>query len=239
MALKMSPAIDERAIQHFAQRDPKTGAAVSDDALDPLVDAMKHAREEAARLVQVEQASMADASLPRAAALLQVANAALKSGQRVAAKLDAARGKAKAELAALDKRTGCPPPPRDAVALGLEQEIRARLAAMPESERKDAIDQAFTERNEAVIGAVLRGPAMLVGMSPARHNVVRARYQTEFHGVDMQRRERIAKALDAVERGGTAFMGIVRAAADDPAARIAAERKEKRDAALAAHSKEA
>src|SRR5690606_5566658 len=135
--------------------------------------------------------------------------------------------------------TSCPPPPRDAVALGLEQEIRARLAAMPESERKDAIDQAFTERNEAVIGAVLRGPAMLVGMSPARHDVVRARYQREFHGIDLARRERITKALDAVERGGTAFMGIVRAAANDPAARVAAKRKEKRDAALAAHSKEA
>lgn len=239
MALKISPAIDERTLTPFIERDPLTGKTVADPAVDGLAEALKHAREEAARLVKLDEAALADASQPKEAALLMVANAATKSGERVAARLDAARAKAQADIAALDKKTGCPPPPKDAVGLALEQEIRTRLAALPEKERDDAIDQAFADRNETIIGAVLRGPALLVGMGTARHNVVRTRYQREFHAVDMKRRERVAKALDAVQRGGTAFMEIVRTAADDPVTRLAAERKAKREAALAAHSQEA
>lgn len=238
MPIKISPALDERAVQAFAEREVGTGAPVADKALDVLADGLKHAREEADRLAKLEEAAMADATQPKEAALLQVANAAVKSGERVAAKLDAARAQAQAELAALDKRTSCPAPPKDAVGLGLEQEIRARLAAMNEKDRKAAIDQAFADRNEAIIGAVLRGPALLVNMSPAHHDVVRAHYQQTFHAVDAKRRERIAKALDAVQRGGTAFVEIVRTAADDPITRLAAQRQAKRVEALAAHKQE-
>ncbi len=238
MPIRVSPSIDERAVLAFAQREPGTGAPIADRALDALADGLKHAREEAARLVTLEEAAMADASQPKEAALLQVANAAIKSGQRVAAKLDAARASATAEIALLDKRTGCPAAPKDAVALGLEQEIRARLVSMKDKERTAAIDQAFADRNEAIIGAVLRGPAMLVGMSAAHHDVIRARYQREFHDVDAKRRQRIGQALEAVQRGGTAFIEIVRTAADDPAARLAAERQAKRVEALAAHKQE-
>lgn len=116
----------------------------ADAAFTDLSAAMKFAREQATSLVNLERAALADRTLTHEGALLQIANAAPKSGERVAMRLDAARAKAKAEIDGIAKRTASPPSLKDAVGLGLEQETRARLASMPEKERRDAVARAFS-----------------------------------------------------------------------------------------------
>lgn len=234
MALKLPHGLDERAIEHFAERDRRTGQLKADAIFTDLSAAVKFAREQATSLVNLERAALADRTLTHEVALLQVANAALKSGERVATRLDAARAKARAEIDGITKRTASPPPPKDAVSLGLEQEIRARLASMPEKERRDAVAKAFSEGSEAIIAAVLRGPAMLVGMGQAEQDMLRHRYRETYHAADMARVERLQKALEATDRSGGMFVKLVTDASASPAARLAATNKLRHDEAAAA-----
>lgn len=234
MALKLPVGLDERAIDHFAERDKRTGQPVADPAFAELSAAVRFAREQATSLVNLDTAAAVDRTQTREASLLQVANAALKSGERVATRLDAARAKAKAEIDGIVKRTACPPPPKDAVGLGLEQEIRARLALMPDKERRDAVAKAFSDGSEAIVAAVLRGPAMLIGMGQAEHDALRHRYRTTFHAKETARIEHLQKALEATDRSGKLFVKLVTEASASPAARLAATNKQRHDEAAAA-----
>ena len=222
MAIAVPIDLNEQFIDRLAEIDPTTGAPVTDPVMSGLSNAVKLAREQATALANLEKAALADRTLTPEANVLRVATAASKTGERVAAQLDAARTRAKAEIANIEKRTGAPPPPKDSVALSIEAEIRARLAAMCDKERADAIAQAKARNDETVIAAVLRGPAMLTGLGAAQLDSIRHHYRQHTHGADYARLQRLTKAVDAMEKSGRLFVGIVKSAADTPMARQAA-----------------
>lgn len=222
MALKVPVDLDERTVSAHGERDRRTGQTVADPALDSLVEAVRFAREQAGSLVSLETAAMADKTQTTEAAIFSVASAALKTGERVAARLDAARSKVTAEIASIEKLISQCPPPRDAVALGMEREIREALARMSDDQRSATIAEAFANKDESILGAVLRGPAMLVNMKPAAHAMLKHRYQTEFHPAEHARRERLAKALEATDRAGRSLVALVGKATAGEAARMAA-----------------
>lgn len=239
MALKIPLDLNEAFVDRHAEIDPTTGAPVADPVLSGLSSAVKLAREQATVLANFEKAALADRTQTAEANVLRIAAAAGKTGKRVADQLDAARTRAKTEIANIEKRTGSPPPPKDSLALAIESEIRARLAAMGPKERADAIATAKAENNEAVIAAVLRGPAMLTGLGAAQLEGIRHHYRMRFHSADYARLERLTKAVDAMERSGRLFVGIVRSASDTPMARQAAIAAREAENAAAAHATEA
>lgn len=233
MAIRVPIDLNERFVTLHAEIDPTTGAPVADPMLDGLAGAVKLAREQATTLANLEKAVMADRTQTAEANVLRLASAASKTGERVAAQLDAARTRAKAEIASIETRTGAPPPPKDSTALSIEAEIRARLAAMNPKERADAIAKAKADNSETVIAAILRGPAMLSGVTETEQAMLRHAYRQRAHSADYARMQRLAKALDATERSGRLFVGIVNSAKDTPMARQAAIAAREAEAAAA------
>jgi hypothetical protein len=230
--LKQRVPIDlhEQMITHVAPipaggDDPETMA---------LVHGIKFAREEAERLVELQRVTRIDPALNRDSAALRVRTFALRGAERVAAKLDAARTLAATALDTYDRATSSPPAPRDNVALGLEAEIRVSMKGMPASDRKKVIADAFAAKDERVLGALLRGPAFLSGLSPAEHDAQRRRYQREFHAAASVAADRHRKALEAFDRAGNSFMRLTRAMTDDPLALRAETASADREAAEAA-----
>ncbi|MEQ1951359.1 hypothetical protein [Mesorhizobium sp. CN2-181] len=219
--LTLPPSLDEETVAHVAVRDKQTGE-ISDPAVAGLAAAVKIAREEAAAPINVEKFTLSDTTLTADAALLSVAQAALASGTRVATRLDAARGRAKAEIESINKRTSCPPAPTGPVfGLQHEIEIRTALAGMPERVRESTINDAFKTKDLSIIGAVLRAPAFLSGVGKARLELIRAQYQREFHPGDAERVDVLNKALEATERAGVLFMKMVREASESPVIQLA------------------
>ncbi|GLS35368.1 hypothetical protein GCM10010869_09560 [Mesorhizobium tianshanense] len=239
MALHVPIDLDERFIDRCAETDPLTRTPIADPVLSGLSSAVKLAREQATSLAAYEAAALADKTQTPEANVLRIAAAAGKTGERVAAQLDAARTRAKAEIANIEKRTGAPPPPKDAIALAMEAEIRTRLANMTPKQRGAAIAKAKAENNETIIAAVLRGPAILTGLGASQLEGVRHHYRQRFHAADYARLARLTKALDAMEKSGRLFVGLVRSAADSQAARLAATNKALLEEAAAAHAREA
>ncbi|TIT38076.1 MAG: hypothetical protein E5W76_21975, partial [Mesorhizobium sp.] len=184
MALKIPLDLNEAFVSRHAETDPTTGAPIADPVLDGLSNAVKLAREQANVLANFEKAAMADRTQTAEANVLRVAVAAGKSGERVAAQLDAARTRAKNEIANIEKRTGAPPPPKDSAALSIEAQITDRLAAMGPKERADAIAHAKATNNETIIAAILRRPAMLSGIGEAQLEGVRHHYREHTHASD-------------------------------------------------------
>lgn len=233
MAIKVPLDLNEAFVDRLAELDTTTGTPVADPVMSGLSNAVKLAREQASALANLEKAALADRTQTPEANVLRVATAAGKTGERVAAQLDAARTRAMAEIANIETRTGAPPPPKDSTALSIEAEIRARLAAMNPKERADAIAKAKADNSETVIAAILRGPAMLSGVTETEQAMLRHAYRQRAHSADYARMQRLAKALDATERSGRLFVGIVNSAKDTPMARQAAIAAREAEAAAA------
>lgn len=231
MTLRVPPSIDERTVEHLGERD-RSGQLVADPDLTELTTAVRLAREESERLVNLSNAVQQDGSMTPEAGLIRTSSAAMKAAERVAARLDASRAKVQAAIAALDKKTSAPPPPTNPAALHLESEIRARLASMKnDAERDKAIKAAANDMT--VLGAILRGPAFLSGVSEAKLLTLRSAYASQFHPGEAKRRERLLKALEATERSGDAFVAFVRDMTDSKAAKIAAENARRAEEAFA------
>ncbi|RUV08163.1 hypothetical protein EOA79_01460 [Mesorhizobium sp. M1A.F.Ca.IN.020.03.2.1] len=233
MALKIPADLNETFVNRHAEIDPTTGAPVADPVFDGLANAVRLAREQAGMLANLEKAAMADKTMTPEANVVRVASAASKTGERVAAQLDVARTRAMAEIANIEKRTSSPPPPKDSVALSIESDITRALASMGDKERADAIAQAKAQGDETVIAAILRRPAMVSGLGEAQLEGIRHAYRQHFHSADYARLQRLQRAVEAMEKSGRLFVGIIKSAMDTPFARQAAIAAREADAAAA------
>jgi hypothetical protein len=235
MALKVSIDLDERAVERH-QPPPVAGKTETDADIAALAAAVASARSEALAIVNLETAAERDGSLTPEGRALSVADAAAKSAARVAPRLDAARSRVLASVAAIQKTISAPPAPRTQSASFLEAEIRTRLSNMADKQRSAVLESALKSGDVSVLGAVLRGPAFLAGMGDAAQGLLRHRYQQTFHPTETARIERLTKALEATERAGNSFVALVRAASDSPTARLATSNAQRRAEAQAAHA---
>ncbi|WP_224545593.1 hypothetical protein [Mesorhizobium sp. CA16] len=222
MAIKVPLDLNEAFVDRHAEIDPTTGSPVADPVMSSLSNAVKLAREGAVSLRDYETAATADRSVTPEWNILRIAEAARKTGQRVAGQMDAARSKAIAEIEAIEKRISAPPAPKDNVALSIESDITRTLASMGDKERTDAVAKAKADNNETILAAILRRPAMVSGLGEAQLESIRHHYRAHLHPADYARLQRLRKAVEATERSGHLFVSIVNSAADTPAARLAA-----------------
>jgi hypothetical protein len=236
--LHVSPSIDERVIDHFAEK--QIGSVKPEPDLEHLAlsGALKLAREEGHALVALANAVFADASQPPAAAAIQVAAAAQKTGERVAARLLAAQAKVDTTIASLEKLTFAPAP--DAV-VGerYDQEIRSSLKSLTPDKRAKEINDALASNDMALVGAVLRAPRVTTGMTAVELEALRLRFRQQAFPVEMRRLERLKKMRAASDTGGGAFTKLVKQASDTTFANVAIAARSKRESALAAHQQEA
>ncbi|MBZ9718543.1 hypothetical protein LB519_11840 [Mesorhizobium sp. AD1-1] len=200
LKLHVSPSIDERTIDHFAER--QIGNIKPEPDLEHLAlsGALKLAREEALALVDLANATYADASQPPAAAAIQVATAARKSGERVAARLLAAQEKVDTTIASLEKVTFAPPPDAT-IGERYDREIRDSLKALPDDKRAKEINDALASNDMALIGAVLRAPRVTTGMKAAELESLRHRFRQQAFPVEMKRLDRLRKMRAASDTG--------------------------------------
>ncbi|MEZ2219628.1 hypothetical protein [Rhizobium sp. RCC_161_2] len=220
--MKLKPPIDihEAAVERHYARSP-SGEVVGDAALAALVAAVRLTRQNSEALASYADTLASDRLLAPTAARLRLRDNALKLAEATARKLDEAKARAQREVEEADTLTSMPPAPRDALTAGLEAEIRGRLAALSDKTREEVVSRAFEEKDLSIISAVLRGPAMLTGMSQARHDMVRNRYRTTFHPEATERRRRLADALEATERTGRSFINYIATATTGAAIEIA------------------
>jgi hypothetical protein len=231
--LKISPSIDERIVEQHQPRSVGGQAADPDPLVTALAGAVRVARDSAQSVVDLAKAAYQDASIPRAAAALQVRDSAIQRGTNVGKKFDSAISSVQQTIADIDKATAAPPAPREAADIALASEIRSSLKSMSREERKKAISAAFESDNMAVISAILNGPAFLTGMTDSDVELIhRAKYRKTKFPDQMARRERLAKALAAANTAGGAFVKLVKQASDTEFANKADRNKRAREALL-------
>ncbi|RUT84831.1 MULTISPECIES: hypothetical protein [unclassified Mesorhizobium] len=237
LKLHVSPSINELAIDHFAEKQRGNDKPEPDLEHVALSGAMKVAREEAHALVALAETVYGDGSQTPAAAAIQVASAARKSGERVAARLLAAQEKVDTTIASLEKVTFAPPPDAT-IGERYDQEIRASLKALTPDELAKEINDALVSNDMALIGAVLRAPRVTTGMKAAELESLRHRFRTQHFPGEMRRLERLKKMRAASDVGGGAFIKLVQQAGDTTFANAAIAARSKREAVLSAHQQQ-
>lgn len=225
--------LDERQLDKWFVTDAQ-GARVADDVLESMVTAMATARGHADQLTALSRALDADSSRSPEGRALELRQSALRVGERGAKALDTARARAAAKIKQIQAETAAPPPPKDAPVALLEGEIRARLASMTHDQRAEVVATAFEDGDDLVLGALLRGPAMLTGMTHAAREMHREHWRRERFPAESDRIARLEKALWVLDMGGEDFLGFVKRLSDAPAALRAEQAAEATAQALAA-----
>ncbi|MBB2751637.1 UNVERIFIED_ORG: hypothetical protein GGI57_002325 [Rhizobium aethiopicum] len=220
MKLRPPPEIHEAAVEQHYARAPN-GEVERDASIATLATAVATTRQNSENLAAYADTLSKDRLLSPDAVRLKLRDNALKLAEATAKKLDEAKALVQRQIEEIDTLTSTPPALRDQLSAGLEAEIRARLAGMSEKARDEAISKAFAEKDKTIIAAVLRGPAMLVGLTQARHDMARHRYRETFHPEETARRRRLAAALEATERTGHSFIGYIATATTGAAIQIA------------------
>ncbi|TRC93901.1 hypothetical protein FJV77_20715 [Mesorhizobium sp. WSM4306] len=235
--LHVSPSINELTIDHFAERPRGNEKPEPDLEHVALSAAMREAREQAHALVALADSVYADGSQTPAAAVIQVASAAQKTGERVAAKLVAAQEKTDATISSIEKATFAPPPDAE-LGTQYDKEIRYALKSMTPDERSEALTEALEAGDMTMIGPVLRAPALLSGMKSTELAALRHRFQQKHFPAEMRRLERLRKMRTASDIGGRAFVALVTQATDTKFANGAIAARTKREAVLATHQQQ-
>ncbi|MER8582723.1 hypothetical protein NKG95_29150 [Mesorhizobium sp. M1423] len=239
--LHVSPSIHEGLIDHHAARQRGNDKPPEPDLEQVVLSgAMKLAREEANALVALAEAVYGDASQTPEQAAIQLAAAAQRTGERVAARLVAANEKADATIASLEKATFAPPPDAD-IGEKFDKEVRQALKSMTPDQRREELAEAFEAGDTATIGAVLRAPRMLTGMTSTELASLRHRFQTKHFPAEMARLERLKKMRAASETGGGAFVELVKKVGKGRFGKFvdnAITARSKRESALAAHQQQ-
>jgi hypothetical protein len=199
------PSIHEAFVEKFFARDPSTNEPIRDEELIEIFEAAKSTR------ITANEVSNATRVILDSNLETPIANAkrardhGFKLLERAMMKVDAARKRGATAVAAIEKQTGAPPPPANAVDAMLHGEIRARLAKMSDEERASAIASG----DDHIIAAYLHGPAMLTGASEAEREMHRRAWQRAKFPAEIDRAERLKKAMAAMERGASLLLQFV------------------------------
>ena len=214
--------LNEKFIERLFLTDIETGKPKPDPALEALSLAMRAAREATERISALSDALDADSTLTASARALRVREQAIKIGETVAGRIDAAKAAAEKDAASVDLATSMPLPPKDAMGLQLESELRAVVRAMKESDRRKLLMGTISDE---LAGAILRGNPMLSSISATERGAFRERWRRHRHPAEFDRLARLAKAIDHCERATTEFVSYVKVVIEAPEAQRAAAGK--------------
>lgn len=209
-------ALDPKNLDRHYVREPILRNKVSDAELDTLRGALATAHEAAAAIIDAREAISADQTRTPRARAVAIRKLALRRGELAASKLDAAREKVGRARDTLAAEIGAPPVPMHQAHLA--PEVRARLAGMSEGARARVLDHAVRHGDDLTVASYLSAPAYVSGAGEADQQTFRLRWQTSTHPAQLDRINRMGKALEAVERAGKGLVGLVETVANDPSA---------------------
>lgn len=209
--MKVPLSVNEATITTFHERDPRTGHVVADESIDALAASVGSARAAAEALVAFRTTTLADTTRTADARRLAIRKQALRLAESQGPRLDAARQRVQGDLAAIEREIHAPP----AIDAGLAAEIRAALRGMAKGDREKLIGEAIAANDEELLAALLRGRGFMVGVSESRLTAWRDAWQRAHRAQAYARRQRLQKAMEAQDRAGRAFLGMVRGAIEE------------------------
>ncbi len=203
------PSLNEALIDRHFAIDPQSRSPIADPVLAELRDVMQAGRVAADKATRVSAALLRDEMQTLPARHRRAQAEAWRTVEGSLKRFDMALAVARREIEDVERRTFGPPKSNAAGDVIMAGEVRARLAAMPEADRRAALEAALAEGDDAVVGAALHGPSMLSGLSAPEHASLRDRWRRARHGPELERIDRLRKALDDTTRGGSLLLSYV------------------------------
>jgi len=228
-----SPSIHEDVISRHYIKDPLNGDQVADPVISRLVDAMKTTRLAAEQAGRVADAIHASVGMTAPVRHREAKTKTWKVLEPVLRDLDSAMHNCRREIERLEAGTVNPPRPQDLPTNFMYGEVRSRLATMSPVDRQKAVAAALRDDDQVVIAAILHGAAMLSNLTLAEYNMVHATWRKRKWGDEVERMERLKKALSDAEQGGTLALNYLGKLSSDVMARAADESEERIRKALA------
>jgi hypothetical protein len=166
-------------------------------------------RETGAKLLAAHRAIMADQMSTPLANQKKARDTAERMLESITKRIDSAVTIANTERNVLLAKLSSPAKPKDIAAAMLASEIRACLARLSPAERTKAIGEALKLEDDSVISAVLNAPSVVSGVSKSEADLLRVSYAQQRFPGDVDRTERLDKALEDLLRGGRAMITLV------------------------------
>lgn len=202
MNATLSPSVHEATIKRHMSGD-------EDAAMQALHDAVKLAREMASKAAQTTEIVLRNKLDTEPQRHRKARAASFELIERATKALDDAVKSAQREIATIKARTKGPPPARDLLTETRQRELRERLSALPDDKRRTIIADAIKSDNDLLVGAVLNAPPWLSAMGESEMTLVRHNWATKHFAADLDRAERLQKALVDAERAGTLSISFV------------------------------
>ena len=226
-ATLISPSIHESAITRHMKDD-------TDNVLNALHDGVKLAREMCTKAASTTEAVMANRLETEAQRHRKAREAGFALLERATKSLDAAMTAAQSEIKTINERVSGPPQSKDVIVEQRQRELRERLAQLPKERQTAILFEAVANGDDNLVAAVLHVPNWMLALSKPELDLVRLRWAQRKYPQDLDRLERIEKAVTDAQRAGQLSIAFVDSLTD--AAMIAeAEKGAKKSAdALAA-----
>ena len=207
----ISPSIHPAVIErHYGRSATPSGyVREPDKVLDEMASAMAFARSSAEQILDMHRAIMGNRMQTPVANARDSREATWRAFERLAKRIDAARETARAALAEIATATAAPPRAAEPADAMLASEIRTRLAQLSEKERRAVVSGAVSGGDIATVSAVLNAPAILTGMTDAEKEMFRHEWRVNQFPAEVDREQRLGKAIEDVDRVGPILMSLV------------------------------
>ena len=186
------PSINEELIARHFSRDGDDAVLV---AMRNAVHDARLAADEIARRHETILQDELRTPIARQRAARQMAQRLLAG---VSDKLNRAHRQALTAVAEVESLA--PPPPKNIEATMAAQEMRGLLRSMTSKERNKVISDAIAADDNGVLSAVMHGHALASGLGPLEQNALRLRWRKSQYPQQVERRDRLVKASDDLER---------------------------------------
>lgn len=193
-------------ILKFRTRAPLSTEWEQDGALDTMASSLDYARRCCDSALSARDKIMQNSMRTPLANARDASKVAFAWQQKAAEKIDRARDLTLKEIDKLQTMMRGPKPPAGAEA----QEIRAAVLRLDTKTRNAMLQMAVEQNDATLLGAVLQSstPA-LVGLTPAELGTLRKSWALKNHPRDLDRVERLQKAVSCLEIGGGAVTGFL------------------------------
>lgn len=199
----LSPTLNEAIIKRHMVDD--------DDAiLKSLHDAVKTARECAAKAGATTEIVLRDITKTEATKHRAARGAGFDLLQRGTVLIDQAVQAAKAEIETIQSKLGGPAVSRDPTIIARQKDLRDRLSQLPADRRASIINEAVAGDDQLLVGALLRAYYWESGFaSESELERVRHNYASKHHAADLNRKERLEKAITSATQAGAAAINYI------------------------------
>jgi replicative superfamily II helicase len=226
--MNLSPTVHEATIARHIVKD------ADDPTLQSLHDAVKQTRELATKAAATTDIVLKNEMRTMAARHKDARAASFELLKRATQSIDQAVKTAQGEIAAIRAKTKGPPASKDAISESREREIRERLYMLPPERRDHIISSAIKNDEQLLLSAVLNSDAWLSGLTDNELAMHRHSWASKNHAPDLDRLERLSKAVDDANRAGSVALAFVDGLTDADLVSKAEQMEKQATAALAA-----